>query len=44
MIHECVVTLPHLVYKLFDQLKVLRADALGAVDQEHQVDVGRLAG
>lgn len=34
----------HLVDKLFDKLKVLRANALGAVDQKHQVDVGRLAG
>lgn len=36
--------IPYLVNKLFDQLKVLRADALRAVDQKHQVDVGRLAG
>ncbi len=34
----------HLVDKLFHQLKILRADTLGAVNQKHQVDVGRLAG
>lgn len=34
----------NLVNKLFDKLKVLRADTLWAVDQKHQVDVCRLAG
>lgn len=34
----------HLVDELFDELKVVRPDALGAVDQEHQVDVCRPAG
>lgn len=34
----------HLVDKLFNQLKVLRTNAFGAVDQKHQVDVGGRAG
>lgn len=37
-------TVAHLVDKLLDQLKVLWPNAFGAVDQENQVDVGRLAG
>lgn len=42
--NSCVVDVAHLVHKLLDQLKVLRADTLGAVNQKHQVDVSRLAG
>lgn len=40
----CEQKLVHLVDKLLDQLKVLRPDALGAVDQQHQVDVAGPAG
>lgn len=40
----CEKKLVHLVDKLLDQLKVLRPDALGAVDQQHQVDVAGPAG
>lgn len=36
--------MPHLINKLFDQLKVLGSDTLGAIYQKHKVDVGRLAG
>lgn len=40
----CEQKVVHLVDKLLDQLKVLRPDALGAVDKQHQVDVAGPAG
>lgn len=40
----CEMKMVHLVDELLDQLKVLWPDALGAVNQQHQVDVAGPAG
>lgn len=43
-VDDIMEKVPHLVHELLDQLKILRADTLRTVDQQHEVDVGRLAG